>query len=349
MTKHRRDILVGLGLLLVAGTAGAYFMFQNPRSSGQRTEFAADREQSTTPGLVAFSGQQAMGYIQQICNLGPRISGTPQHAKMVDMLEKHFTDLGASVERQKFEGKQLSKLHAVPMVNLIVRWNPEKKNRLIVCTHYDTRPLADQEPNPRDWTKPFVGANDGGSGVAWMMEMGKYIKGLETPLGIDFVCFDGEEYIFNNNLNDPGRDIYFLGSSHFAQEYDKKRKAGDQMVYKEGVLLDMIAGRNPRFTYEGHSIVQAGAVVERIWKIAEQEKCRAFVRQYGQNVLDDHLELLKVGIPTIDIIPAMPDRDSNPMLSYLHWHRLSDVPANCAPEGMEQVAKVLAVWMKTTK
>jgi glutaminyl-peptide cyclotransferase len=345
MAKKNRDLVLGLFLLLAAGLAGAYLMFKTPEAqSGQRTEFAAGRDGDGPP----FSGEQAMAYLRQICSLGPRISATPQHAQMVDLLEKHFRSLGFQVERQSFQVQQRSKLLPVNMVNLIARWQPEIKNRLLVCTHYDTRPLADQEPNANHWQRTFLGANDGASGPAWMMEMARHLKSLETPLGVDFVCFDGEEYIFDNRSSELGGDMYFLGSRHFAEAYDRQRRSGGGFTYREGVLLDMIAGKNPRFPYEGHSLEQAGELLERLWKIAERQRCTAFVKQYGEKVLDDHLELHKVGIPVVDIVPVTL-RGMPGTITYPFWHRLGDTPENCAPDGMVQVARVLGVWMKTTK
>src|SRR5438105_15250735 len=119
------------------------------------------------------------------------------------------------------------------MANLIVRWHPERQRRIILCSHYDTRPLADQEPDERKWREPFLSANDGGSGVALLMELAHHMKKLPTKVGVDFVLFDGEEYIFERD-----RDKYFFGSEHFAKTW-KEQKARPQ--YLAGVLMDMIA------------------------------------------------------------------------------------------------------------
>src|SRR5439155_4233849 len=124
----------------------------------------------------------------------------------------HFDDLGYKVEKQAFQAKQLSQEKTVDMTNLVVSLHPESKRRLILCSHYDTRPIADQEPDPRKWREPFVSANDGGSGVAFLMELGNHVKALKLEVGVDFVFFDGEEYIWNAK-----RDEYFFGSKHFAQ------------------------------------------------------------------------------------------------------------------------------------
>ena len=134
-----------------------------------------------------------MAYLQKICDLGPRMSGTKEMEQQQELIIKHFEKLGATVKKQTFLGKQLSKKNAVPMTNIIVSWFPERKCRVILCSHYDTRPIADQEKDPRKWRDPFVSANDGGSGVALMMELGHHMKDLKTAVGVDFVFFDGEE------------------------------------------------------------------------------------------------------------------------------------------------------------
>jgi Zn-dependent M28 family amino/carboxypeptidase len=217
------------------------------------------------------------------------------------------------------------------MTNLIVRWNPKAKKRVILCSHYDTRPIADQEKDPKDWKKPFVSANDGGSGVALMMELGHHMAKLKLDVGVDFVLFDGEEYIFNAD-----KDRYFFGSEHFAKAW---AKAGKQPQYVGAILLDMIAGKNPKFPVEGYSYTRAKPLALEIWSIASKQGCKAFQQNVGDYVKDDHIALQNAGIPAIDIID----------FSYPHWHRLSDTPASCDPNGMDQVAKVLSVWMQQLK
>jgi glutaminyl-peptide cyclotransferase len=318
----------------------------------QRTQFAQDRQPPGWPKdvrAVVFDGARAMRYLKQVCDIGPRVSGSEGMKKQVELLQKHFTGLGAQVELQRFSARQLSQRQPVEMVNVIARWHPERARRLIICSHYDTRPIADQEPDRRDWYKPFVSANDGGSGVAFLMEMAHHLKELPLHVGVDFVLFDGEEYIFDNTPEHQGGDKYFFGSEYFASQYAiNRRKNPRGPTYVEAVLLDMIAGKQPHFRVEGHSYVQAGVLVEKIWRIAGEVNAPAFIREVGQNVRDDHLALLEVGIPAIDIVPsAHPNAER--FLTYPHWHLLSDVPENCAPDGMEQIGRVLAVWMQRAR
>lgn len=306
------------------------FSWNLPFSQGQEGGFAADRFQ-TMPEPVKINGDRAMGYLKAICVIGPRMSATPGMKKQQDLIREHFIKLGAEVKMQTFSGKQVSQKKPVEMANMIISWHPKAEKRVIICSHYDTRPIADQEQDPRNWKKPFVSANDGGSGVALLMELGHHIKDLKLNVGVDFVLFDGEEYIF-----DSDGDKYFFGSEHFAQTWAKN---GRKPKYEAAILLDMIAGKNAKFPAEGYSYSRYKSLVGDIWQIAAKQGCKAFQQNVGSYVLDDHIALQKAGIPALDIID----------FSYPHWHKLSDTPANCSTDGMDQVAKVLTVWMQTLK
>jgi hypothetical protein len=300
----------------------------------QAGEFAALRVQDKGGKAVAFDGKRAMGYLKEICALGPRMSATPAFAKQVDLIQKHFEKFGAKVTRQEFTARQLSKKKPTAMVNLVVSWHPERKRRVILCSHYDTRPIADQEEDERKWHDPFVSANDGGSGVALLMELAHHMKDLKTEVGVDFVFFDGEENVFNK------KDEYFFGSKHFAQTYAKEKKEQGSSRYVAAVLFDMVGGKDGKFPAELNSYRRAKALVEQVWTIAQELKSPVFqnkVRDY--EILDDHLALLDAGIPAIDIID----------FDYPHWHRLSDTPANCSGETLEQVSRVVSVWLQRVK
>lgn len=322
---RRRPVVIGGLVVAVAGIAvGGWLMARDP--------FAADREPREI-AMVPFDGKRAMGYLEEVCKIGPRISGTEGMQKQQEMLQKHFEKHGGKVELQKFPARQASKKQPVEMANMIVSWFPDQPRRVILCSHYDTRPIADQEENERDWLKPFVSANDGGSGVAFLMELAHHMKDLKTQVGVDFVLFDGEEYVW-----DSKQDHYFFGSEHFARTY---RNSKPKHQYQAAVLLDMIAGKGARFPMEPNSVLWAGPLVEEIWKIAKEQRCSAFLQRRGDTeVNDDHIALNRIGrIPAIDLID----------FDYVHWHKLSDVPSKCAPEPMEQVARVLTVWLQRVK
>lgn len=306
--------------------------------AADKPKFAQERNEGEK--VIEFNKERALGYLKQICDLGPRISGSEAMTKQQEIVKKHLEVQGAKVEFQKYTVRQRSQHQPVAMANLVARWNPDRPKRILVGAHYDTRPIADREPDRRNWRNPFLGANDGAAGAALMMELAHHVGSLPTTVGIDFVLFDGEEYIFDNRHQDEGGDIYFLGSEHFAQDYARKRANDPRSPkYIAAIVVDMIAGKEARFLFEQNSYMQAGQLAEGVWKIARDVGADAFRPQIGSSMLDDHIPLLKARIPTIDIIDA----------DYPHWHRLTDVPANCSGETMEQVARVLVAWMQRAR
>jgi hypothetical protein len=305
-----------------------------PPQKQSASGFAADR----FPAAAAeFDAGRAMGHLAEVCKIGPRMSGTDGMKSQQDLLEAHFKPLADRVTWQRFEATQHSVHKPVAMANLIVSWQPERRHRVMVCSHYDSRPHADQEQDPRRWREPFVSANDGGSGVALLMELARHVRGLNSAVGVDFVLFDGEEYVFNSD------DEYFFGSKHFAREYRKARqKDRNAPVYVGAVLLDMVGGKGARFPVEQNSWFKASSLVKQVWGIADELKCSAFrsTELSKTPVQDDHVPLNDVGgIPTVDVID----------FDYAHWHRITDVPENCSGDSLAQVAKVLAVWMQRAK
>jgi glutaminyl-peptide cyclotransferase len=303
-----------------------------------RDPFALDRPGQ--PRNIPFDGERAMKYLKELCDIGPRISGTPGMAQQQKRVIEHFQKHGATVTRQEFTVRQRSRRDDVRMTNLIAYWHPERKRRIILCSHYDTRPAADQEPDRLNWNKPFLSANDGTSGVALLMELAHHIADVPTPVGVDFVLFDGEEYIF-----DPGEpylregDRYFLGSEHFASEY--LRTAGKRPFrYEAAILFDLFAHENARLAIEGYSYQFAPGLVNQVWKVAESVGAKSFRYERGFrrsiDVLDDHIALNRAGIPAIDIID----------FDYVHWHRLSDTPEQCSAKQFAEVARVVTTWLQ---
>ena len=313
-------------LVLLAGCVGSH------HGDSEANNAKENEQEQNLPKPAAFDGKRAMGYLEAICAIGPRMSGTQGMRKQQELMRKHFEGLGLKVHMQTFQAKQKSKPQ-IEMANMIVSFQPEKTKRVILCSHYDTRPIADQEDDPRKWREPFVSANDGGSGVALLMELANHLKNLKIDVGVDLVFFDGEEYIWNHKRD---TDEYFFGSKHFARTWAGSNPRPD---YVGAVLLDMIAGKDARFPIEFHSGLKAEALCVEIWGLAKAMKLKAFKNERGDGVMDDHLALQEVGIQAIDIID----------FSYQHWHKLSDVPANCSGDSMTQVAAVLSVWIQRVK
>jgi hypothetical protein len=326
--------LIALGWFIMPKPAVDSLEAQEKRPEA-RVEFAADRaHQALKVSPAPFDGERAMEYLKEICKIGPRISGTDGMKEQQELIKKHFEDKECKVDFQRFKAKQISQKEQVEMANIIVSFWPERPRRVIVCSHYDTRPIADQEPDMQKWRNPFLSANDGGSGVAFLMELGRHLKELNiNTVGVDFVFFDGEEYIWEKG------DKYFFGSEQFASTYKMRRT---KTQYIAAILLDMIAGKGARFPKEPTSMFMAGPLVESFWKTAAEQKSAIFVNEQGPFAIDDdHVALNKAGIPAIDLLD----------FSYMnkHWHKLSDTPAACSAEPMVEVSKVLTVWLQRVK
>lgn len=313
------------------------------KSQSSKDQFGQDRVKAMPEGTVKipFDGDRSMKYLNTLCDLGPRISGSDGMAKQQALLIKHFEACGATVTKQPFDAKQKSRPKAIAMTNLIAKWHPERDRRIILCSHYDTRPRADEDVSS-NWNKPFLSANDGTSGVAFLMEMAHHLKDLPTKVGVDVVLFDGEEYIFEKGQYYGEGDDFFFGSEHFAQDYNKNRKTL-KYTYEAAVLFDLFAGKNARLAVEGYSYQLAPKLVDEIWRTAQTVGAKSFVYERGfrrnSDVLDDHIALNKVLIPTVDVID----------FDYADWHKLSDTADKCDPKQMAEVALVITTWLQGKK
>lgn len=295
--------------------------------------------QSSTLAKSEFDADRAYAYLKKICDLGPRPSGSQAMQRMQQLVTEHCEKLGAKVDRQTFVARHPENGAPVNMTNLIVRWQPEMTDRILLSAHYDTRPFPDQDPvNPRG---TFLGANDGGSGVALCMEMAHVFSKTKLPVGVDFVLFDGEEFLFDDNRD---RNLYFLGSTHFAQQVAAGALPGK---YRKGALVDMIADKNLDLYYEANSLRYAESVCVEIWDTAKRIGVKEFIPRFRHDVRDDHLPLNTIAkIPTADLIdfdyPKVGARNS-------YWHTEQDVVRNCSGASICKVADVLLEWIRVQK
>ena len=282
----------------------------------------ADTVSSKTP----FSSKRASDYLLKICRIGPRPSGSRGMVEQQKLIVKHFTDLGAKVFYQPFDVAHPVNGAPVRMNNIVVSWNPEAKERVLLCCHYDTRPFPDRDfYNPRG---KFVGANDGASGVALFMEMGHHMKDLNPTYGVDFILFDGEELVYRRG------DKYFWGSEHFAKQY---RSNPPEYKYHYGVLVDMIGDRRLSIYMEKNSMRLAPELTRSIFATAQKLRVREFVPKLKHEVRDDHLALNEIaGIPACDLID----------FDYRYWHTTKDVPSQCSGASLQKVGRVLMEWLE---
>ncbi len=280
-----------------------------------------------------IDGKRAYGYLEKICDLGPRVAGSEANTRQRTMVAEHFAKAGGKVREQPFDARHPRTGRRIRLVNLIGAWHPERPRRVLISAHYDTRPRADQEDDPDRLNRPFLGANDCASGVAVLMEIANHLDTLETPWGVDLVLFDGEELVYGDNP--PGGE-YFLGSTAFAHAYAAQRQRGrPRMQYDAGILLDMIGGKDMTIKREPSSLQAAPELMRDVWAVARQVGARSFSNEIGREVRDDHWPLNEAGIRTIDLID----------FDYPYWHKIDDVPKNCSAESLAEITRVLTAWL----
>jgi Peptidase family M28 len=286
---------------------------------------------------IPVNGERAYGYLKDICALGPRVSGTPGMQKQQELLRAHFEKLGGRVTLLPFEARHPLEGTKVPMANMLVEWHPERKERILLCCHYDTRPFPDEDPvNTRG---VFVGANDGASGAALMMELAHDLPALKVRYGVDFLLFDGEELVYRQ------ADPYFLGSEEFARSYVASPPAHK---YKWGVLVDMIGDAQLQIFREENSMksLPTRQLVADIWGVARDLGVKEFINVTRYEIRDDHLALNGVArIPTIDIIDFEYPTARGPN----YWHTTQDVPENCSALSLAKVGWVIRTWLERVK
>ena len=322
--------LVGAAVLVVALGVGSAVMFL----PALRTTMA-QAPTKATPAKI--DGDRAYGYLKAICEIGPRVAGSAANTKQRVMVAEHFKKHGGQVREQPFSGVDPVSNAPVSMVNLIGSWSPERPDRVVIGVHYDTRPHPDEDPVFANRRLPFLGANDGASGVAVLMEIAHHLADSPTPWGVDLVLFDGEELVYGGGNNQTGE--YFLGSKVFAEEYKKAKKDKNAPRYSAGLVLDMVGDRDLAIEKEPHSIEFAPKLVSDVWAVAKALKVTQFHDRTGRAVLDDHLALNDVGIPTIDIID----------FDYPYWHTAKDLPEYCSGASLASVGKVVTAWLSKPK
>ncbi|MFQ6116043.1 MAG: M28 family peptidase [bacterium] len=254
------------------------------------------------------------------CEFGPRVPGTEAHRECLDFLVSQLQQFGAKVIRQPFLQKVPRINKTVTMTNIIASFGLEKPERILLGAHWDTRPWADQDPVLANREKPIIGANDGASGVAVLLEIARNIQISEPIFGVDIILFDGEDSGLSGQT-----DSYALGSQYFARNKDFQYRP----LY--GILLDMVGDKDLQIYQEENSIAYAPQIVEKVWNRAQSLNLPAFIPTPGYEVTDDHLPLLQVGIPCIDIID----------FNYDYWHTLEDTPDKCSPESLKQVGQLV--------
>lgn len=252
------------------------------------------------PPTPAFNADSAYAFVQRQVDFGPRVPGTPAHTACADWMVARLKASGAEVIEQTgtvtvYTGQKL------PLRNLFARWAPDRKERILLLAHYDTRPMADKDDERKN--QPIDGANDGGSGVGVLLEIARHLSAKEHGPGVDILFTDVEDHGQPSGamtLDDNSIDTWALGAQYFAKN---PPVPGYQARF--GILLDMVGAKDAVFYREAISMQFAPAVVAKVWKTAAALGYgERFVQETKYFVgTDDHVPINRtLRIPTIDII-----------------------------------------------
>lgn len=271
-----------------------------------------------------FNADSAYLFCEKQCDFGPRTMNSDAHDKCGAWIVDKFKQYGCSVIEQKADLKAYDGT-MLKSNNIIASYKPEQTTRILLCAHWDCRPWADNDPDSTNWRKPVMGANDGASGIAVMLEIARQLQKSDSlNIGVDFVCFDAEDWGIPqwSDVEDNG-DSWALGAQYWAEN---PHKAGYEARF--GILLDMVGGTGARFYQEGMSKQYAQPIVNKIWTAARAAGYESlFPNEQGGYVTDDHIPVnQKTKISTADIIAFYPNCQQSSFGPT--WHTVNDTMEN---------------------
>lgn len=264
---------------------------------------------------IFFSSENSFNYLKKQVSFGPRFPGTSGHKKMREFLKK---ELKNKADRVIFQNFKYYADKEYELVNIIALFEGKSKREILIGTHYDTRMIAEREKNILDKKKPLLGANDGASGVAVLLELARIFKENPPPYKIVMVFFDAED-----QGKIPGWD-WCIGSKYFAKNMEG-------VLPEFAIIIDMVGDKNLEIYREINSLKYAPEIVEKIWKTAEKLNYPQFKPYPKYQIYDDHIPLNEAGIKSVLLID----------FDYPFWHTLNDLLENCSRESLKIVGDVL--------
>ena len=267
-----------------------------------------------------FSGEKALAHVQRLVDLGPHPAGSEAIEKVRGYIEEQLRHSGWQVTRQAFtEDTPRGKVY---FVNLIARFPDDKKAQspsFLFCSHYDTK-LFD--------TFRFVGANDGGSSTGLLLELARVLGQHASIAGkVELVFFDGEEAYENFSERDG-----LYGSRYFARQLQSE----GAKQFRGGILFDMIGDRSLGITFPADT---PAAIARDVFAAADALKLRKYFSYLDRDLIDDHVPLNAIGIPTIDIID----------FDYPWWHTADDTIDKISAQSLQIVGSVALYYLSNSR
>lgn len=309
------------------------------------TQTADDEEKSAAAQTIKaadFNADTAYFYVNEQVKFGPRVPNSKAQEKCAAWLEKTLKKYTPQVVVQPFTAKAFDGT-VLNCKNIIASFNPKSTTRVLLCSHWDSRPFADNDPDSTLHRTPIDGANDGASGVGILIEIARQLKISPAAIGVDIILFDGEDYGAPQDAGFTGSDDWALGS-----QYWSRYPHVASYTARYGILLDMVGAENAVFTMEGTSMYYAPDIAQRLWNMgASIGYSDYFSTERTNAITDDHVYINQLRhVPTIDIIQHDQMTQSG---FYQYWHTTKDNMKGISKPTLMAVGQTILTLVRTEK
>jgi hypothetical protein len=294
--------------------------------------------------IPSFNADSAYKYVKIQTDFGARVPGTSAHAACATWLKKALLRSTPDVTVQEYKSRVFDG-KVFTGKNIIASFNPDVKARIMLCSHWDSRPFADHDPDPGKRKQPVMAANDGASGVGILLELARILKDNRPNVGVDIIFFDMEDYgPPEDSQTEEANEYWGLGSQYWA----KNPHVSDYRA-RFVILLDMVGAADAKFRQEGFSMYYAPDKVKKVWDIAAGLGYQDyFLTEKGGYINDDHYFINEIRkVPAIDIIHLDPSSSNGSFYEY--WHTTGDTFDKIDKETLRVVGEVLTKVVFTEK
>ena len=259
-------------------------------------------------------------YLETLCAFGPRNPGSEGYRETLNLIRKVGEKYADQVVEQPFLVRTSSE-GTQAMTNLELRFQGTQGGApILIGAHFDTRPFADEDPDPANRLKPILGANDGGSGTAILLGLAQYLSQHPVARPVHLVFFDGEDF------GAKGSGLNLLGSTYYAQQLAKQERVPYWVL-----VIDMVGDKDLQIFKETHSLKGSSSFLDKIYRVARDQGVGALKEETKYTIFDDHYPFHRLGIPSTVLID----------FDYPYWHTLQDTLDKCSIESMISIFSVV--------